>query len=573
MTEAGPKFLDLFSREDADAVIAEAERLVLPGGRLLFRQGDPSDALYVILTGSLGVYVDRGNEDEELLALLGPGETVGEMGVVAATPRSATVRSIRDTELLRFTRSRFDALMKENPEAMHGISRILVHRLRLATRGGATSIEPKTIALLPASDGPDVAPVAERLAAALRMNGRRTVVVGSREANRDNRWFGRLEASNDVVLMCGNSDSVWIRTCARQADRIMVVADAGAEAISRLPDDLLRHRAAHQLLDLVVVSGAGEIRDDNVRRWLAAIDVNRHFHLRPDVKEDWARIARVIAGQGVGLVLSGGGARAYAQIGVVRAMREHGVPVDFAGGTSMGAVIAACVAMDWPIDEIEKRVRRCFVRRNPLSDYTLPLTSLVSGRRVESLLRENFGDADIVGLKKPFFCVSSNLTTGTPHIHRKGGLAAALRASLALPGILPPVLAADGVLVDGAVMNNLPVDVMRALHRGPIAAVNVARDLALLPDSLSRSETSMWSRLFRPPIVGILIRAATVSADTQDRRQADMADLVIEPPLGGIEIRDWKAFDRAVEIGYRHANDVLESQSSSLRRRRRMPLV
>jgi NTE family protein len=170
--------------------------------------------------------------------------------------------------------------------------------------------------------------------------------------------------------------------------------------------------------------------------------------------------------------------------------------------------------------------------------------------------------------------VSANLTTGRAKVHRAGRVSDALRASIALPGILPPVITPDGVLADGAVIDNLPVAVMRGMHRGVVVAVDVARDLALDPEWLRREVSqSPLGRLLRPPIIPILMRAGTISSDEQNRRQSELADLIIQPPLGDIDLRDWKAFDRTVEIGYRHTREVLAGTPDALKTHLRVPAV
>ena len=140
----------------------------------------------------------------------------------------------------------------------------------------------------------------------------------------------------------------------------------------------------------------------------------------------------MMAGQGVGLVLSGGGARAYAHIGVVRALREAGVPLDVVGGTSMGAIIAACVAMGWDDEELENRIRRAFVETNPLGDYVLPIISLSAGKRVADRLQEHFGETLIEDLHTPFYCVCTDLISGMPYVYRAGKVREALRSTISL---------------------------------------------------------------------------------------------------------------------------------------------
>jgi NTE family protein len=264
----------------------------------------------------------------------------------------------------------------------------------------------------------------------------------------------------------------------------------------------------------------------------------------------------------VGLVLSGGGARAYAHIGVIRALREAGLPFDILGGTSMGGVIAACAAMGWDDNEIEYRIRKAFVETNPLGDYVLPVVGLVSGRRVDDRLQEHFGETLIEDLTTPFFAVSTNLIAGAIRVHRAGLLRKALRASIALPGILPPVVVGDHeLLVDGAVLRNFPVDVLRDMHRGPIIGVDVARrDGIDLEDFRNPPGFFSWVAAHgfqaAPPIASLLMRAATLAIDPWEGRSG--ADLLIAPEMPDIDMRDWKRFDEAVTAGYEAAVAALQ---------------
>jgi NTE family protein len=214
-------------------------------------------------------------------------------------------------------------------------------------------------------------------------------------------------------------------------------------------------------------------------------------------------------------------------------------------------------------------VRAAFVETNPLSDFTLPLIALVRGRKVSNLLQENFGDIAIEDLPLPFFCVSSDLTTGRIHEHRDGPLWRALRASVALPGILPPVTFNGHLLVDGGVMNNLPVDVMAERLSGPIIASDVTGEVDLHADDDQYGERPAWWLLWErmkgtPSIVSILMRSGTVGSEAQRRLVREQANYLFEPPLKDLGLRDWKSFDRAVAEGYAHARMVIEQKGVPL---------
>jgi NTE family protein len=204
---------------------------------------------------------------------------------------------------------------------------------------------------------------------------------------------------------------------------------------------------------------------------------------------------------------------------------------------------------------------------NPLNDFTMPVLSLVAGRKVGTLLRREFGEIDIEDLRLPFYCLSANLTTGQAAVHRRGRLWLWLRASVAIPGVLPPVCMGNQIYVDGATINNLPVDVMREFISGRVIGVDVGADHDFESDA-ELTEMPLpwklysWLRDRRPRIniMQVLWRAGMVNSAAMTLGQRASADLLLKPALGQIDLLDWKAFDRVVEIGYRHAMDALEQK-------------
>jgi NTE family protein len=332
---------------------------------------------------------------------------------------------------------------------------------------------------------------------------------------------------------------------------------------------------AQMLVDLILIHPADTARPSGAEVWADLAKPARLFHLRRDHDGDMQRIARVLTGQSVGLVLSGGGARAYAHVGAVRALRERGVPIDFVGGVSMGAVIAAGVAMGWDDEEMERRIKEAFVDTSPLADIAIPLLAMTHGLKVNERLAHHFGDTHIADLWLPFFCLSSNLTTGAYQMHRRGLLRRALRASISLPGILPPATDDQNVLVDGAVMKNFPADVMRLSQLGPIVGVDVTTGRSITADDVARPASVwrwLWSGQWRrgPPIVSLLMRAATVSTSRDLTAAHDATDLLVQPDTSKIEIRDFGAYEPGVAEGYRAmiaALDKLDRPVQALRRR------
>jgi NTE family protein len=534
----------------------------LPGGWKLFDVGEPSDTIYFVLSGSLGAFRTSQDGQLELLGHIRAGEPVGEMSMIAGEPHENAVYALRDTELLAMSRSGFMQLVRSDPEILARLTRVIMVRMRQSKKKVSRGAEPRVFALVATSPTIDLKLRAKTLSDSLTSMGLRVATVGEEAVAMPTSYFDDLEARNDIVLFTATiSDSPWYKLTQRHADRIWLFARADARPSTPLmPDDPSPARQ-FRLVDVVLLHHGSERAAASPTEWREAAGAARIFHWNGLDDGDSRRLARILSGKSVGLVLSGGGARAYAHIGAIRALREVGCPIDFVGGTSMGAIIGAGVACGWSDEEIDHRIRKVFVESNPLSDYRLPVVALVKGHKVDARLKEHFGERLIEELQIPFFCVSTNLTQGTFRVHTQGLLREALRASISLPGILPPIVSDNQVLVDGAVLNNFPVDVMRDLHRGRIIGVDVAQ----APEGLSADEFKNppgffgWSTSHGlkspPPIANLLMRAATVSINPNAHR--NLTDLLIAPELAGVELRDWRDYDAAVEAGYEATRTAL----------------
>lgn len=524
--------------------------LAVAGGSALYRAGDPPDAIFMVRAGAFGVFRE-GAMGRALVGVLRPGDVVGEFGLLAGTPRSATVVALRDSEVAAMPGAGFLAAARRSPDAMVEVARLLVARSRSAGAGaGAGAVTPRVIGLAALDAGVDARRWAGLLAGAMRALGHDVAVLEASFLDRDPAWWSEAEARHDYLLCAAQAEEgAWAAACRRQADRMLLLADGDRPPPADCGLCASEPLQASGLVDLVLVQ-RGE-RPAGTAAWLDAVGPARHFHL---VGGDCGPLARTLTGCAVALVLSGGGARAFAHVGAVDALRRAGVPIDSVCGTSMGGIVAAGLAAGWDGEELDRRMRAAFVATNPLDDVALPFVAMTRGRKVERRLAEHFGDVDIADLPLPFFCMSADLATGEPVAHRRGPLATALRASISLPGVLPPVAMGDRVLVDGGVLRNLPSEVMRATHDGPVVAVDVSQAVGLTSADVERPRPLgrwFWSGAWRrgPPIVSILMRSATMAAGPDLAASRAAADLYVMPEVGGIEIRNWRAYDRAVAAG------------------------
>jgi len=536
----------------------EIESFALPGGAPLIEAGETSNMLYLLRAGRLAAIQRQSGAAPRLLGLIWPGEGIGEISLLADIPHTATVIALRDCEILAMSRAAFHDIARRNPEVMFEMIRTLILRGQSGTdfaRG------PSTFGFAAIDQDVDARAFSEKLARQVRAFGSSVVVLDAASQTEPTEWFSRLEQEHDYVFYVSeHGQAKWEANCARQSDRLFRLAHGN----HRPPEHALQPPPLSPDLkhaDLILLHAQGDVRRDTVH-WRRSVRAERVLHVCDGDEADLARVARLLTGRSTGLVLSGGGARGYAHIGALRALREHGIPFDFLGGTSMGAVIAAGVALGWNGEELETRVRAAFVDTNPLNDFALPMVALMKGLKVRERLAEHFGDWDICDVRLPFFCMSSDLTRGLPVLHDRGSLVEALRASIALPGILPPVQVGDSVLVDGGVMCNLPAEMMRGIHAGPIVAVDVSIDSGLFPRDIAVPKSLMkwaYSGEWRkgPPIVSLLLRSATVTAHRDLVAARKAADVLIVPKLDGVEIRNWKAFEPAVAAGYAAAQEAL----------------
>ncbi len=551
-----------------EALARQLHWMCLPGGQPLFFLNEPADALYILVSGSLGVF-DRSTM---LMHQIGPGECVGEMSLLSGKSHRFTVKALRDSELLRLDRQAFETLINRHPGAMLTVARRAIMWRR--TRQTYATNKPRTFAILPVDSSVPARELATKLARALEPMGRCTLIDAAIGATRNSDWFAQHEAASRFVIYLDTDGHPWWRQrCLRQADVLLLPVHAQTEA-RKWPEMTLdfpsqvRHRPRHLLL----LHPNGQFVHGAAQRWRAQFHGKmKHHHLHAE--DDFARVARLISGHGRGLVLAGGGAPGLAHLGVVKALREAGYRFDAVGGTSMGAIVGASVAMDWDTAAMMRIYHEAFVRGRLVSDWTLPLVAFTRGRRASRMLRTVFGDMGIEDMPLPYFCISTDLAEENRAVHRCGLLRRWLRASSAIPGILPPLLSRGHVYVDGALLDNFPVDVMADDGIDHITAVSIHSSPPLRAH-LEASFTPPWWRVLYhtlrrddrrwPSLLSTLEHSLLVESKQRFESRRELASLLITPSVEHIGLLDWMRWDQIVAAGYREAVKVLDAPAASI---------
>jgi predicted acylesterase/phospholipase RssA/CRP-like cAMP-binding protein len=584
------------------AIAAAVSWRPLAAGEVLFRRGDPADAAYLLVSGRLGITDMAASGPHGSSIEIGRGAIVGEFGLLESRARSATITALRDSTLARLAGDDFRAMTVRHAPLAMGLVRRIIER---AGNDVATAATARSFALIVTADvdpvrrqalvGTMVAALhacgstlllsAEVVDETLRHEGIADTPIGSFGEVRLAELLHQSETDADMVMfdagpLAGLADdprSNWTRRSLVHADQVVIVASARPDA----------HETAR-------IRRLLEIAPARIPRWLAllhpahtrratggrslrerfGVDEVHHLHDRSDT--DLGRLARLAAGRGVGLVLSGGGARGHAHLGVHRALTEQGIPIDRVVGASMGAIVAGMIAQGGSPDETLSDMRN---GARKLLDYTLPIVSLVKGDRIVKVLEQQFGDCEIEDLWIPFACLSTNMTTAQPVVHRRGTVTRAIRSSISIPGVLPPVVDGDSLIADGGVLDNLPVGLVSSDSSiGTIIASDVAPPLGprahgdyglsvngwgaikdkVMPQRLLRRRGTLPAPRL-PSLGGTLMRAMLIgSSQTRDQHIASgVIDLYLDLDLRTVSLLDFAQVDQAARHGYDSANDLI----------------
>ena len=580
---------------------AELEIQLICGGEVLMKQGEAGDFLCIVISGRLRVVREDADGHMKQIAELGAGEIVGEMALVSGEPRSATVYAIRDTELARLSRAGFERFAVEHPQlAVQTFTKQMILRLRdqisgAPVRGRAIA----TLAIVSAGPNRFISQFAESLVVSLSKLGTTLHLMGARlDAlfHRSNsgqtpenaassfgigEWLSKQEMDfSYVVYEADAALTPWTRRCLRQADHILLVGDAAESAAGgKIEGQILAtlNPTTGTRKTLVLIHENPAAAPAGTIDWLVPRDVQRHFHVRLTSPGDYDRLARTLLGRATGLVLGGGFARGYAHLGVIRAMKELGIEIDAIGGCSMGALLAGAFALG--VDE-ETLLRETTARGGKFfNDVTLPFVSLQRGGKLGALLQELLGSHQIEDLRVPFFCVSSNLNRAELKVHTRGELRKAVLTSTRAPVIFPPIVYDGDLHVDGGLLNNVPVDVMRRFcNDGIVIGVDVSPPVELDPIDDYGLDVNGWRAFWHrvrpfdrpktpiPTMMQIVMRTIEFGGLPSIEATMRMADLYLRPPLVQFKRGDFNAAREIADVGYRFAIEKIGEWQRSFKK-------
>ncbi|MEZ4956365.1 MAG: patatin-like phospholipase family protein [Saprospiraceae bacterium] len=575
-----------------DTILSYLRWKVLPGNQHLFQQGDEANSLFILISGRLQVVMDLKDGTQKMIGEITRGETVGEMAIFTGEKRSASILAVRDSVLVEISKEAFEEMITRYPTMVMNITRLIIERLKQRNTTERNSYKVVNVALVPICHQVDIADFASRLSDKMNRYGKARRLSATKVGrlldepeiahaspedmsnyHRLSSWLDEQEALNDyVIYQAEYTPTEWTKRCLRQADEILLIGhEDGSPSASPIEQALLdsfyKITTAAKTLILLHPNNGKDIYS-GTSKWLEVRKVRTHHHMKEQSEKDMERLSRFLTGHAIGLVLSGGGAKGMAHIGIYKALMDYGFPIDMVGGTSIGSIIAGLIAMGWSVEKIEDKCRGYFMSNpTPLSDYNiLPLISLLKGKKLDDMLLHAFEDHEIADLNLNFFCVSTNLTRTTSSTHFNGNLRRSIRSSISLPGIFPPVIHEGDLHIDGGIFNNLPIDIMGNLGVGRIIAVDFDLDqqaecnVAYMPSTWQIIKDKFTKKLKYniPSLMSTIIQATTLNSDFRSRQMRLQADIFLNPDLSRFGLMEWKKYDEIVEMGYRHTIERLK---------------
>ncbi|KAK6300541.1 hypothetical protein J4Q44_G00286390 [Coregonus suidteri] len=643
--------------------------MAVEAGRALYRQDDQSDCTYIVLNGRLRSVIRKANGKKELVGEYGRGDLIGVVEALTRQPRATTVHAVRDTELVKLPEGTLNNIKRRYPQVVtrliHLLGQKILGNLQQAhgpfsgSALGLSSVASSpdvtnpasnlsTVAVLPICDEVPINAFNLELSHALSAIGPTLLLTSdiirerlgasaldSIHEYRLSGWLAQQEDINRIVLyQTDSSMTPWTQRCIRQADCILIVGLGDQEPALGQLEQMLENTAVRALKQLVLLhkeDGSGPSRTVewlNMRSWCSG-----HLHLRcprrvfsrrspsklrevyekvfektADRHSDFSRLARVLTGNSIALVLGGGGARGCSHVGLIKAMEEAGIPIDIVGGTSIGSFIGALYAEERSAVRTKQRAREWSKAMNSvfktILDLTYPITSMFTGAAFNTSISKVFQDKQAEDLWLPYFNVTTDITASAMRVHQDGSLwryvrASAsytpylpplcdpkdghllvdgcyvnnvpgslwryVRASMTLSGYLPPLCdPKDGnLLMDGGYINNLPADIARNMGAKTVIAIDVGSqdetDLCNYGDSLSGwwllwKRINPWAEKVKvPDMAEIQSRLAYVSCVRQLEVVKKSAYCeYIRPPIDRFKTMDFGKFDEIYDVGYQH---------------------
>lgn len=481
-------FFSNLSDSTLKELFSYCEEITLEKNEILFRQNDPSTAMYIVISGYLLALLTDHFDHLHTIGGIKNGELIGEMGLLSNKPRSLTIKALVKTKLLKLSQESFYAFIKKvnDHELFIQIIKSIIQRQQTTLTFLANKEIKNHILILKMNDEKDITPFIDKLNSIITKSrkiffcdiNKLNHLYNDKDEEYANliNYIDDIEKDHQTIFYYFSGSLMNIPSLIlHRINFILSVAHGGTRPY--VTDEYLKFVDDKFMIKhcLVLLWPSGK-KIEGTKRWLELSKYHHHYHIFINDQNDYERLLRIFTKQGIGLVFSGGGARVWFHMGVLKAIMDKNIPIDAVCGTSSGSGVAACFLTTQNFEELYRIIQKISLAvKKGVSWYSMtwPVVSFYNGLEVTHYLQEFFGNQTIEDLKLPYLAVSTNVNTGLEYLFTQGPLWEAVRASSAIPGIFPPLIKDGALLLDGGMTNNLPVDHMiKMLHGKGITLVS-----------------------------------------------------------------------------------------------------
>jgi NTE family protein len=586
------KSCKIFASLDPDsdvftAIIAQFTAVKLNAGEVVFNQGDPSHFLFILVSGKLAAILSTPDAKPKVVGHILPVEPVGEMGALSGDPRSLTVKVVEDSQLLKLPSETFKKLCRQYPGILYEALHPVVSRSQQIIQSIASGEKRKHVALIPANGDVHVAKFEAKLKETVARY-KKVAMISETELNSDRdkernfeELISKVEENNVIIIYLLKSyETPLAKACWDRIGKVFIIAEGNVKPhLDTFALDKL-HNTRHLIevrRELILLYKKGAV-PNNTHEWLHRADFFLHHHVRVDYTPDFQRLLRFIRGKPFGLVLSGGGAKGWAHIGALRAILESHIPIDAIGGVSAGSVIGGLYALNYNYEETYTHFEKLLGAAHNVVSYKSfcwPAISLFDCQEFTIEIEKVFGNKKIENIWLPYFCVTCNLGAYREATHKSGLLWEKCRASVAVPGLVPPMVINGELHIDGGVVNNLPVNIMRDMlgNESKIIAIELMSELIdnnryNFPPTLSFKQAFLAKlrigyRDYKfPPFLETFIRSLLVGSSARQKENSAAADLLITPDTRGysmVRLNSREEQNKLIDLGYQIASEKIRT--------------
>lgn len=576
----------IFSSLD-ESIISELlpkfTRVELDHNSILFHQGEAADYVYILTSGKLIAQLNTGNNQHRTIGHIDEGDIVGELGALANTTYPYSIKAIRNSVLYKLTSKEFIELCHQKPSLMlatiHPVISVAQNIIHLLTQEDNNT----HVVIVPANKNISLDEFAEQYIPLIQASPS-TVLISDFLPEYNNSMTNssilvekirnitiKIRSTQKIFYLLRSSETELAKIALKKADTLYIVANSTSqpEIDSFILDNIQHDKTLFKSQpNLILLHAKNVTKPIHTSLWLYHYPFNLHHHVRMGTKSHFKRLLRFMRGKAVGLVLSGGGTRGWAHLGAMKSIRDQKIPIDFIGGTSVGAIIGGC----YSLEESYENAYEYFYQIVNTSRYsvsvrsmTLPLVSIFDAKNFTNVLYNVFDNTLIEDLWLPFFCVTCNLANYSEEIHRTGLLWEKARASASIPGLIPPAVINGEIHFDGGLLNNLPVDVMWQMlgKKGKTIAVELTSSMhdthkyhfppVLTFKQALMTRLGMNQETYKfPRFVDSFMRGLLIGSSAKAKHNGQSATILVNLSLRKFRILQFnqKHAEKMFEIGY-----------------------